>query len=500
MSELDFPELDTAAPVASTAVAEQPAGAVDLTKLDLQVVALAQFNASHAAAKTAREKLDGVVHDLSTPTKLADAKSLRHRLIGQPLAEARKVSAGLKSKLTAVSRAVGAELESVEAAFQKADALISPQIAKREEDLAEERRIAEQKEAARVQAHRDNLAKLAGYVEFARGLPSGRIADGIAKVSAISIEKDAWEDFYEQALKQKADTLASMQKLHDDALADEERARAAAALKAEEERLAAERAEIERQKAELAAQQQAAAEAKAREEAEKRAASEREAAAEREAARVAALPLADRVKHIAGRLSYFNAAEGAQWDAERGARNLCLADFKVAVDQAIAEGVKVDLPGELIDPAIVAALKPETVEMTTTEQGSQQVLKAEAPAPEASDRDAPASTSPSVGSMGEGQPADAGPAAGGVRRGYIPFGATRTAPLPEALEQQMLKLGELWDILGLSDREAFLAGLGFRATPAAKGTAKLYAQASLPSICMRISEHFATLAAQKKAA
>ena len=67
-------------------------------------------------------------------------------------------------------------------------------------------------------------------------------------------------------------------------------------------------------------------------------------------------------------------------------------------------------------------------------------------------------------------------------------------PAPAALEEHMLKLGELWDILGLSDREAFLAGLGFPATPATKGTAKLYAQSALPSICKRISEHFAALA------
>jgi len=67
-------------------------------------------------------------------------------------------------------------------------------------------------------------------------------------------------------------------------------------------------------------------------------------------------------------------------------------------------------------------------------------------------------------------------------------------PATAAIEEHMLKLGELWDILGLTDREAFLAGLGFPATPAAKGTAKLYAQSALPSICKRISEHFDALA------
>jgi hypothetical protein len=464
MSELDFPELDTAAPAASTAVAQQPAAVVDLTKLDLQAVALAQFNTSHAAVKTARETLDGVVHDLSTPGKLADAKSPRHRLIGQPLAEARKISAGLKSKLTAVSRAVGAELESVEAAFQKADALISPQIAKREEEMAEERRVAEQKEAARVQAHRDNLAKLAGYVEFARGLPSGRIADGIAKVSAISIEKDAWEDFYEQALKQKADTLASMQKLHDDALADEERARAAAALKAEEERLAAQRAEFERQQAEFRAQQEAAAQAqREREEAERQA----QAIAARvagEAAKAAApgsvvrKPLPDGV--VAGAVvndsGNWYAADGTFMNPD-GSRNIF----------------------DDVDESSEIAFAPASAPITT-EQGSQQVLKAEAPAPEATDRDAPASTSPSVGSMGAGQPADAGPA-GGVA---TPLHTTYT---------RTLRLGEIQARLApLSITAEGLAQLGFPAH--VERGLKLYWPGNFPAICRAISDHALALA------
>ncbi|MEJ1933729.1 hypothetical protein WDZ92_26305, partial [Nostoc sp. NIES-2111] len=232
---LEFPTIEEP----SAAVATIEPGSVDLTKLDLQAVALAQFNTAHAEATKAKETLTGVVHDLSTPGKLADAKSLRHRLIGQPLAEARKVSAGLKSKLTAVSKAVGAELAAIETAFDEADALIKPQIEKREAEIAEEKRIAAEKEEARKQVHRDNLAKLASYVEHARGLPSARIADGIAKVSAIVIDRDAWEDFADQAEEQKAVTLERMQKLHADALADEERERAAAALKAEQERLAA---------------------------------------------------------------------------------------------------------------------------------------------------------------------------------------------------------------------------------------------------------------------
>lgn len=443
---LEFPTIDAAAPAPSS-VAAIAALQPDLAKLDLQAVALAQFNTAHAEATKAKETLTGVVHDLSTPGKLADAKSLRHRLIGQPLAEARKVSAGLKSKLTAVSKAVGAELASIETAFDEADALIKPQIEKREAEIAEERRLAAEKEEARKQVHRNNLAKLAGYVEFARGLPSGRIADGIAKVSAISIEKDAWEDFYEQALKQKADTLASMQKLHDDALADEERERAAAALKAEQERLAAERAEIERARAELQAQQEAAAAAE-RARADEAARREQEQRAEAEAKAKKECEDAAFESWLAiARPSGDVDAVQLQWEASQEYHEL--------------HGLTYTAP-------------------ITTEQGSQQVLKAEAPAPDATDRDGPASTSPSVGSMGEGQPADAGPAKGVATPSHTSY--TRT-----------LRLGEIQSRLApLSITAEGLAQLGFPAH--VERGLKLYWPGDFPAICRAISDHALALA------
>ena len=244
--ELEFPPID--APATPAALTEPAAGAVQLAKLDLQAVALASFEPARAEAKKAKETLADVVHDLSTSTKLAEAKSLRQRLINTPLAEARKVSAGLKAKLTAVSKAVGTELASIEAEFSAADALITPQIEKREAELAEERRIAAEKEAARVKGHADNIAKLADYAERARGLPAARIRNGIAIVEAIEIVRAAWEEFADRAEEQKAVTLERMRR----------ELAAAEALEAEALRLAEARADLERQREELEARRVAA--------------------------------------------------------------------------------------------------------------------------------------------------------------------------------------------------------------------------------------------------
>jgi hypothetical protein len=279
---LEFPAIEEP----RTELATTEPGAVDLAKIDLQAVALAQFNSAHADAKKAAETLTGVVHDLSTSTKLAEAKSLRNRLINVPLADARKVSSGLKSKLTAVSRAVGAELEAIEKEFEKAATLITPQIEAREAEIAEEKRIAAEQEAARVEAHMANLAKLAEPAERCRqpGMTTERIANGIKAVEAIAIDRTAWEEFADRAEEQKAVTLERMRALLATAQADEERERVAAAQRAEAERLAAMADELARQRAELEAKQaEAIAAAKAEEaarlEREQREEAERQAAA-----------------------------------------------------------------------------------------------------------------------------------------------------------------------------------------------------------------------------
>ena len=293
---------------------EAPANAVATTKptevaledIDLQKLALSHFDASDAALGIARQKLIGVVHDLSTATKLAEAKSLRQRLINDPLAEARKVNKGLKTKLTAVSKAVGARLESIEAGFADVEKLITPQIEERDAQIAAERAEREAKEAARVAAHRANIEKLASYATQARGKTSAQILTIINGVSGIEIIPEQWEEFAAGAEAQKEQTLGALQALfnatktaEDEAAAREaqriENERAAAALAEERRQIEAERAELKRQADELAAAKKAEAdriEAAAQAQRDAEAKVQADAAAARQAAEDAANRLA----------------------------------------------------------------------------------------------------------------------------------------------------------------------------------------------------------------
>lgn len=155
--DLEFPTLETpAAPPQELAPVAK--ATLDLARVDLTDVALAQFGDWRKDVAETTKKLTGLVLDLSTQAKIDEAKSLRHRLINVPLAEARKVSKALKSKLTSVSAEVGKELEKIEADYTMAGQLITPKIEAREAEIAEEKRIAAEKESARRAAHEAGIA------------------------------------------------------------------------------------------------------------------------------------------------------------------------------------------------------------------------------------------------------------------------------------------------------------------------------------------------------
>lgn len=127
----------------------------------------------------------------------------------------------------------------------------------------------------------------------------------------------------------------------------------------------------------------------------------------------------------------------------------------------------------------------------TPERGLQQVLKAEAATPDATDRSAPAIASPSVGSMGAGQPADAGPA-GNV----VPL--TRPAA-PPADTGARIKLGDInAAIAPLSITADGLATLGFKQEPST-GAAKLYKLTDLPAMYAAMVAHIEAVQAKQAA-
>jgi hypothetical protein len=183
---------------------DKTAAPLDLKKLNLTDVALAQFGDWRAEVATVRANLGKLALDLTTQSKVDEAKSLRHRLIGQPRADARKVSKDLKSKLTAVSRAVGEAETEIVKAWDEAEALITPQIDKRQAELDHEREQRARIERERVAALEAGVAKLQGYADAAIGQPAEKIARAIAALEVMLFPQERWQEFAARATAARA--------------------------------------------------------------------------------------------------------------------------------------------------------------------------------------------------------------------------------------------------------------------------------------------------------
>lgn len=284
--ELEFPDIvaPAAAEPARTQVAAAAASAIDLRKVDITDVALAQFGDWQADVAKARAAVTNVAWDLTTAKGFADIKSARNVHTKLPRADANKTADALVSKLTAVNKAVRARQALIVQAYDALAEPLSALIDARQAELDAQAAA----EAERKATHEAGIATIAGYVELARGKDAAGIAKGIAYVQALVINPAAWQEFAERAEATRTATLASLETLHAQAVSREAEAARVELQRQENERAAQ---ELERQRAAIAAEAaEVRRQAQALEDAKRRQRESDEAAARKaEDARVAAL-------------------------------------------------------------------------------------------------------------------------------------------------------------------------------------------------------------------
>lgn len=401
---LDFPTVETVPMPA----AEKVLAAQDRKNVDLQEVALAQFGDWRADVAAARKNLGTLALDLSIPARIADAKTLRHRIINTPRAEVRKVATALKSKLTAVSKAVGAEMDAAVAAYDEAETLITPQIEAAEWRIEEERQRKEREEQQRIEALKVAVdGMLNPWLDRcnAADMTADRAASGIAALGQIAMPEQFADvaAYWGERLSATSRAMESRRL----ALAAAELEAAQAKARAEQARIAG----IQQRIAEIRAAATGHEKATAADLAEARIAVAALDVSEANYAEFTGLAEATQ----AATLAALDKLHGEAWDREEAeAQRRALM---------IAEAAKMPrLPDERVAQIMrdLARPLPLTIpEESTERQDSQQVLKAEPATADATDRDAPADASPSVGSMGAGQAADAAPAGDVVIHGGI---------------------------------------------------------------------------------
>jgi myosin heavy subunit len=327
-----------------TALATAAAQAIDITTVNLTDLALAKFGPWREQAAKAKTEFAALVLDLQTQSAIDDAISLRNRKIRLPLAEARKTAEALKSKLAAVSKAVGAELPLIEAAWTDAASAITPRIEAAQKVLDDAKEAARLKEEARKDAHREAIAKIRRYLTAAQapGMTAARIQTGMGMLFDASTGPE-FEEFQAEATQAKNETLEAMRVLWDQAEARETEAR----------RLELQRQENERQAAELA---------KARAELEAQAAAVRAQAAELDRQRREA----EHAKAVEDQRKAEEAAEAQRQEALR-------AEAAAMIERAQAQGdaVRVETV-KAVTPEAFMALDAGTLDATPMTAGTMQ--------------------------------------------------------------------------------------------------------------------------------
>jgi len=238
-------------PAATTTVAPSP--------MTIKQAAIAYIQAREPEVVALVAKYQGVALDLSTPKALAAGKAQRTEVREKGRLQIQRDRDGLKDVLNAAKKDAEAEADRLISLVKPVEDHLQAQIDAREAVLAAEKaereRIAAEaaaKEAARVQMHRDNIAKIRGYVAQAQGASAAKLQAAVEFVANLEFSAE-WEEFCDEAANTREETVAALLVLRDAALAREAEAARVKAQAEENARVAAELAEQKRQLDEQAA-------------------------------------------------------------------------------------------------------------------------------------------------------------------------------------------------------------------------------------------------------
>lgn len=203
---------------------------------------LTEFEKVQAGLSELRTKYSNVVFDVRTTDGMSEAKAAR-MAIREPRYAVQRALDAAKKPLNEIKRNITERAEYITGQILELEEPIDQQIKIEEQRKEEERQARIKAEQDRVAALRARVEEIAAAPVVVAGKSSSDIALAIVELDAVVID-ESFQEFQPHAQDAKETALVQLRKLHDAALEREQEA----------ERLAAERAEIERIKAEQAAQ------------------------------------------------------------------------------------------------------------------------------------------------------------------------------------------------------------------------------------------------------
>lgn len=240
---------------------------------DLQIIerALVEFSAVEAGLAVLRNDYQNVVYDVATTAGMADAKAARLTL-REPRYEIERIRKSAKAPLLALGKKLDSDAARITAEIEKLEGPIDAQIKAEEARKEAEKQAKIEAEQKRVADIHDRIEELRGCQTLTPASGSRLISEHISDLEALPVD-DTFAEFRQQAEDAKAAGLARLNALCDAAVAHEQ----------EQDRIKAERAELERLRAEQAkrdAEERAKLAAEAEEQRKAQAERDAEAAAE----------------------------------------------------------------------------------------------------------------------------------------------------------------------------------------------------------------------------
>lgn len=229
-----------------------------------------EYSQTEAALKALAEQYAGATFDVDTTDGMKAAKAARADVRGYRTSlEAMRKK--IKGPALERCRLIDAEAKRITEALRELEDPIDAQIKEHEAKKEAERQAKIEAEQKRVESIQERIAEIRGAVAAVNcmGAPaSAKVSEFITEVENIVVD-ESFDEFFEAARDAKIATLAALTDLH----------KAAVEREAEEERIKAERAELEKlrkEQAERAAKERAEREAKEAEERKAREEAERQ--------------------------------------------------------------------------------------------------------------------------------------------------------------------------------------------------------------------------------
>ncbi len=226
---------------------------------DIQLIetALVEFSKVEAGLQALRTQYSGVVFATDTTVGMDEAKAARMTL-REPRYEVERVRKAAKAPLLALGKKLDADAARITAEIEKLEKPIDQQIKAEEERKEREKQAKIAAEEARVAGIQDRITELRAVVSLNFHDDAALVLDHIGDIERIEVD-ESFAEFQAIAADAKASSLARLKEIHAGIVERKAEKARIAAERVELERLRAEQAEREKaERARIAEEEKAA--------------------------------------------------------------------------------------------------------------------------------------------------------------------------------------------------------------------------------------------------